>query len=209
MAEGRAGSGKTALWVGLVICVALGASALYLVRSDESRQQLTTLLYRARSVPRDKAALPQRLAPTADSLPQLGSGWIYLGTYDAGKRAFGEGPYAEVAYCASGGRSGPVVPHRGDVLRIRESRQVIIGNYRIEGLTHLDTPPPLVHELLSGLDTTGVDLAAGDLVVVRDVQAPRRLGKPRSLWCRVEPCDPASEPGAQARADTAAGRARP
>jgi hypothetical protein len=209
MAVGPARSGRIPLLAALAILAGLGAVMIYLVRSHESRQTLKSFLHSMRGTAREQGTLPHRMYPTVDSLSQIGSGWIYLGPYDGKQRAYREGPYAEVAFCVAGGDTGPVVPHRGDVLRILSPSRVAIGNYRIEGLAHQETPPPKVHEILARLDLTGLRLAAGELVVARDVQAPWRFGKPRAVWCRVEACDPTSEPCAKALAKIEGERSSP
>jgi len=209
MAVGPARSGRITLLAALAILAGLGAVTIYLVRSNESRQTLKSFLYGMRGTAREQGAFPHRMHPTVDSLSQIGSGWIYLGPYDGKKRAYRQGPYVEVVVCVAGGDTGPVVPHRGDVLRLLSPSHVSIGNYRIEGLAHQDTPPPKVHEILGRLDLTGLRLAAGELVVARDVQAPWRLGKPRAIWCRVEACDPTSEPCAKALAKIEGERSSP
>jgi hypothetical protein len=208
MALGLTRSGKISALVALVLLVALGAG-VYLVQSKGLRRTLKSFIDGGREAAGEPGFLPHRMYPTVDSLAQIGSGWIALGPYDAGRRAYREGPYAEVAVCVAGDGTGPVVPHRGDVLRILRPMFVAIGNYRVEGLAYREIPPPKVHEILGQIDLTGLRLATGELVVALDVQAPWRLGKPRSIWCRVGPCDPASEPCAQALREGAGKPASP
>lgn len=201
---------RTVLLVAAAIVVVLGAGSVYLAVSPTAVPKLKGYLYTLRGYARWKATLPHRPEPLADSLAQLGSGWIYLGNYDTKRHAYREGPYAEVAYRSATGGRGAIVPRIGDVLRIRRSRQVIIANYSVDGKRHQLIAPPFVHELMSGLDTTGVWLAAETLVLVADVEMPWRLGKPRSVWCRVTPCGPGSESCRRAREELeAAGGARP
>lgn len=192
------------LLVAAAIVVVLAAGSVYLAVSPTAVPKLKGYLYTLRGYARWRATLPHRPRPLADSLAQLGSGWVFLGTYDARKHTYREGPFAEVAYRSENGRRGAIVPRIGDVLRIRRARQVVIANYGVEGLRHQLTAPPFVHEMLSNLDTTGVSLAEEVLVVVADVEMPWRLGKPRSVWCRVTPCDPGSEACRRAREETGA-----
>jgi hypothetical protein len=199
MGLGLTRSGKITVLAALAVLVVLVGAAVFVLR-PETRRALGAFVNDSRGAARAKGALSDSLYPPVRSFGQIGSGWIYLGPYDREQQAYREGPYVEVVVCITGGRTGSVVPHRGDVLRVLRASHVAIGNYRIEGLTHQDVPPPQVHEMRSRLDLTGLRLREGDLVVALDVQQPWRLGKPRALWCRVGPCDPTSEPCARARA---------
>lgn len=201
MAPGLTRSGRITVLAALVLLVAL-VLGIYVVRSKGVRRALSAFASGGRGMAGEPGALPHRMYPSVDSLAQIGSGWIYLGPYDAGRRAYRDGPYAAVAVCVADGDTGAVVPHRGDVLRILQRSYVSIGNYRIEGLAQQAVPPPRVNQIQSRTDLTGLRLAEGALVVALDVQAPWRLGRPRSIWVRVGPCPAASEPCAQARART-------
>jgi len=203
MGLGLTRSGKTTLLAALAVLVVLVAAAALVLR-PETRRMLGAFVSSSRGAARAKGALSDSVYPPVRALEQIGSGWIYLGPYDRERQVYREGPFAEVVVCVAGGRTGAAVPHPGDVLRILRASHVAIGNYRIEGLTHQDVAPPRVHEFRSRIDLTGVRLREGELVTVIAVERPWRLGKPRALWSRVGPCDPASEPCARARAQVGA-----
>ena len=117
------------------------------------------------------------------------TGWIFVGYHDAEHQVYIEGPYASVAFRPTGVQRGAVVPALGDVMQVTKDRRVIIANYRNEGLKHQMTSPPLIHEVLSPVDETGVTLPAGTFVLVRDIEISSYPNRPASVWLRVAGCD--------------------
>jgi hypothetical protein len=80
------------------------------------------------------------------------------------------------------------IPTMGDVLRVIKSRRIIIAEFRTMGLKNQMTMPGFVKGAIDSDDETGVQLASGTLVIVRDVQLGAYPNKPAAVWCRVAAC---------------------
>jgi hypothetical protein len=117
------------------------------------------------------------------------TGWIFIGYFDFDQNAYLEGPYAEIAYRPVKIEQYTDVAQIGDVLSISKSRNVVIANYKTQGLKNQLISPALLNEVLSENDYTGIKLSKGMFVMVRDVEISASQGKRASIWCRVIECD--------------------
>ncbi len=126
----------------------------------------------------------------------FGTGWVFVGYYDFDHDTYIEGPYAQVVFKPVVTDKNPELARIGDILSIRKTRNIVIARYKTKGLKHQLDSPPLVKEVLSDEDYTGVKLAKGDLVLVRDVEISASQEKRASVWCRVAACD-ADNPSCQ------------
>jgi len=121
------------------------------------------------------------------------TGWIFVGYYDFEHNAYIEGPYAQIAYRPVNVEQHSKIARIGDILSIRKLRNVVIANYKTQGLQHQLKSPPLVNEVLSENDYTGIKLSKGMFVMVRDVEISASRGKRASIWCRIVECDADNE----------------
>ena len=85
--------------------------------------------------------------------------------------------------------SSESIPAIGDVLRISKNRQVIIANFRKQGLLEQMTFPGLIKGQIDAEDETGVQFETGSLVIVRDVQLGAYPNNENAaVWARVASC---------------------
>jgi hypothetical protein len=124
---------------------------------------------------------------TTNAIP-FGSGWIFLGYFDRQASAYIEGPLARVVLHDSPDEPS-LLPARGDVLRIIKPRDLIIADFKTQGLVDQLTPPALIHAKLTDADETGLILRRDQLVLVRDISITQLPGRTPAVWCRVTICD--------------------
>jgi len=121
------------------------------------------------------------------------TGWIFIGYYSLRKKVFVEGSFAVVAFSPTSEERGAIVPKIGDILEVKKPRQVIIVNYKREGLKNKFSPPVVSHPVstirLQTNDETGVILKDKTLVIVRDVEIANYSDRAFAIWCRVAECD--------------------
>jgi hypothetical protein len=117
------------------------------------------------------------------------TGWIFLGYIDRESRLFVEGPYATVAYRATGGERGGIVPRLGDVLRVTKDRNLVIADFQTSGAANEYTAPPRMRLSIGEGDFTGETVKKDSLVIVRDLEISGVSDRPLSVWCRVAGCD--------------------
>ena len=177
--------------VAFVLLVALGAGAfaVWVSLPDVSKDAVLRRL-----------AVGERPVDTSFGSPiPFQTGWIFIGYHDQAQNVFVEGPTAWVAFRPTGGDRGQIIPSVGDILRIRKDRRVVIADYRTSGLRHQLTSPPLVKDPMTPEDDTGIQLNAGTLVIVRDVETSGYPGRPSSIWARVASCDQQTDACKRAR----------
>jgi hypothetical protein len=119
----------------------------------------------------------------------FGTGWVFVGYCNEDERLYVEGPYAAVAFRPGANDRGAIIPMVGDILLVKKARHVLIANYKTEGVTNQMTSPPLIHDPLTEADETGVVVAVGSFLIVRDVEVSGYPGRPVSIWCRIAVCD--------------------
>jgi len=117
------------------------------------------------------------------------TGWIFVGIFSKERQVYIEGPYAMVAFRPTGGERGNITPAIGDVLLMKDNRNVRIVHYRTDGLKYWETSPPLANRELQDDDLTGVILPKGSLAIVRECTSSSDPGRDPVIWCRVADCN--------------------
>ena len=115
------------------------------------------------------------------SLPD-GSGWILVGDYDDSLDVYVRGPLYKVI--ASSYPEPSQFPRKGEIIRLKTERNVVIADYKDSGTKKL-FQPPWQKNILGDKDYTGIKLYAGSIVEVRDVSMGHFSGMPFVVWVRI------------------------
>ena len=110
------------------------------------------------------------------------TGWIFAGYFDAGLATFTQGPYYSVVRTPY--PSIDPLPRQGEWLKLTSKRRVVIADFETKGLSRR-FDPPWQQDVLQNSDYTGLTLAAGAVVEVRDVSLGAFPDRPAAVWVRV------------------------
>ena len=121
------------------------------------------------------------------------TGWIFVGYYNAVTEAFIEGPKVEIVN--SGTRARNFYVEIGDTVRLENPTKVYIVDFEPGKDPNKKLVSPITKGVLSAADETGITLAAGTELIVRDVSKGAWLGNPNAaIWARVVLEQDSSEP---------------
>lgn len=132
---------------------------------------------------------PNPAPPAPVPFPDIpgGTGWIFAGYVDRNSRHFTEGPYVEDLY--GGAPRTDEDLHLGDKVRMKVSHQVIILNFKNNGIKQQFIPPTEVNleaKAIQDKDLTDVVLPNGSEALIRDKQTGFEPGRPQeAVWLRI------------------------
>ena len=104
------------------------------------------------------------------------TGWIFAGYYHFEEKKFIEGPYFEIV--KSPYDKDSLFPRVGDWIKIiNDDREVIISDFKTEGLTNI-LRPPWKQNILTNVDRTGLIIPKGSIVSVKEESSGYFPNKP-------------------------------
>jgi hypothetical protein len=123
------------------------------------------------------------------------TGWVYLGGLTRDRKSWAVGADATVDYLTGGfeivggnvDRRKPILPKGGERIRLKGRTQVLILDYLTLGEQRRLDAPSIVARSKGPNDATGISLASGSVVEVREVAVSRAYGEIRIVWARVTP----------------------
>ncbi|MBU1053998.1 MAG: hypothetical protein KKC46_09235 [Proteobacteria bacterium] len=110
------------------------------------------------------------------------TGWILVGDIDLKNNKYIRGPLFEIV--KSNYTKKDIIPRKGELIQLTSDRNLIIADYKINGLSKI-YQPPWQENFLEDDDYTGFKLNKGSIAEVRDVSLGAFPNQPAVVWVRI------------------------